>query len=538
MTANKDSQAERTKELQRVTYHATEQLAPAHKAVEETAWNLATKGDDESAAAHLEARTNANAKLADPERYLSVRRLTADSDGDDPKLARGLTLLEREMSTWQGHLDLRNDITQKEVALQHKFDTHRGTIDGKPHSDVELRRILTESHDVSLRKNAWEAVHHVGAAVADDVIALVKARNELAKANNYRDFFEMQLEQNELSEESLFSTLAKLEKATRAPFRTRRAVHDAERGRAFNLATEELKPWHYRHPQFQTVQAPDSLKLDAYYANEDLEVLAARFFDGLGMNVRDILKDADLAPREGKAQHAFCANVDRDKDIRVFANLEANEAGMRELLRTLGHAAYSRYIRQPWLLAKPAHSAMKEAVSMLMERQASELEFLLEYMDLPAFELTPLSGEIRRLQCFRMQAFVRWALVVIHFEQLLYANPERDDLNAQWWALKKKYQLIEPPADRDAPDWAAERHLALQPVYYPNYVFGELIASQLRQFIIEQARVGSIVDSLYAGELLIQEVFRHGAAVPWDTLVENATREPLNVDHFVREFTA
>ena len=36
--------------------------------------------------------------------------------------------------------------------------------------------------------------------------------------------------------------------------------------------------------------------------------------------------------------------------------------------------------------------------------------------------------------------FARWALVMLHFEKALYANPEQD-LNKLWWDIVERYQL-------------------------------------------------------------------------------------------------
>lgn len=532
--------AERVAERREFVERLTGQLAPLAKARAEAGWALATGGDEADSDALAAASVALERAIGDPEQYLTVRRLVSEDTprGEDPAVARSLALVEKWMIARQGEAKKREEIVAKEAALRRTYGTFRGTIDGKPHSGVELERILAESEDDALRKKAWEATKQVGEVVRPAVIELVKLRNEVARSQGYRDHYAMALELGELSEERLFATLGKLEKATRTPFRTRKAVYDAERARDLGVDLEKIQPWHYTNPFFQSVQVPESLSLDSEYENCDLEAVATRFFDGLGMNVRGVLEASDLYPREGKDEHAFCMHVDRKQDVRVLANLRPSERWMSTLLHELGHAAYDRYIDQPWLLSRPAHTLVTEAIAMLMGRQSIDLEFLLEYLELPAIKVTPLSGEIRRFQCFRMQAFTRWVLVMTHFERDLYADPDREDLDDRWWELKKKYQLVERPEGRTGADWAAKRHLALSPVYYQNYIYGELLASQLRHVVIERARTNSIVDSLYAGELLIQEVFRHGSLYRWDHLVERATGEPLNPDHFVREFTA
>ena len=91
------------------------------------------------------------------------------------------------------------------------------------------------------------------------------------------------------------------------------------------------------------------------------------------------------------------------------------------------------------------------------------------------------------------------------------------------------------PDDRRAPDWAAKIHLAAAPVYYQNYLYGELFASQLDATLRERA--GGLVDRAAAGALLRDEVFAPGASLRWDALVERATGAPLTADAMARALT-
>ena len=72
---------------------------------------------------------------------------------------------------------------------------------------------------------------------------------------------------------------------------------------------------------------------------------------------------------------------------------------------------------------------------------------------------------------------------MVRFEQELYSNPDQD-LNKLWWSLVEKYQFVEKPHKRAKADWAAKIHFTIAPVYYHNYMLGELLASQLHNYII------------------------------------------------------
>ena len=63
--------------------------------------------------------------------------------------------------------------------------------------------------------------------------------------------------------------------------------------------------------------------------------------------------------------------------------------------------------------------------------------------------------------------------MVFRFEKALYANPGQD-LNKVWWDLVEKYQEIKRPEGRNQPDYASKIHIVTVPVYYQNYMLGEL----------------------------------------------------------------
>ena len=75
---------------------------------------------------------------------------------------------------------------------------------------------------------------------------------------------------------------------------------------------------------------------------------------------------------------------------------------------------------------------------------------------------------------------------------------------------------------------------ALFPVYYQNYILGELCASQLKRYIV--ANLGGLVDNPKAGRFMAEQVFRPGAVRHWDEALEHATGERLNPRYFVEEF--
>ncbi len=71
-------------------------------------------------------------------------------------------------------------------------------------------------------------------------------------------------------------------------------------------------------------------------------------------------------------------------------------------------------------------------------------------------------------------------------------------------------------------------------MYYQNYLLGDLVALQLHDTIV--SRFGGVVGSADAGRFLTDEVFRHGASLRWDDLIERATGHRLSAEHLAAAF--
>jgi len=127
--------------------------------------------------------------------------------------------------------------------------------------------------------------------------------------------------------------------------------------------------------------------------------------------------------------------------------------------------------------------------------------------------------------------FARWVLVMTNFERALYEDPDRD-LDTLWWDLVERYQQVRRPDDRHEPDWAAKIHVVSAPVYYQNYLYGELVASQVQDALGGE---GALVDDTAAGTRLVERMFAPGASLRWDHLVEHATGAPLGARAFASQ---
>jgi peptidyl-dipeptidase A len=177
---------------------------------------------------------------------------------------------------------------------------------------------------------------------------------------------------------------------------------------------------------------------------------------------------------------------------------------------------------------------------MMFERFSKQRAFL-EKMGVSVENPAAFDAAAAKVQRNQLLIFSRWCQVMLRFEKAMYENPEQD-LNKLWWDLVEKYQLLKRPAGRNAPDYASKIHIVSAPVYYHNYMMGQLFASQLHHAIAREVLGGAEPrTALYngrpeVGAFLRKKVFEPGRTRDWDGLTEFATGERLNPKAFAADF--
>ena len=489
--------------------------------------------------AHVEATPERDRRRAELE--LELRRVKGDPDALagieaalqegvlDPLLRRQLEVLRLSFRGNQMDEERRVRLVQLMSSVESDFANYRPEIEGRAVSDNDIEHILRSSNDERLRRRAWEASKEIGGVVAGRVLELARLRNQAARDLGYADYYRMGLELQEISEQWLFEVMDELERLTEEPFQEWKGELDGRLARRF--ATDEVRPWHYADPFFQTPPPDGAVSLDGLLNEASAPALALETFAPWGVDLSEVLAASDLYPKGRKCQHAFCLHVDRMKgDVRILANVVPGERWIEIMLHESGHAAYDLCIetRLPYVLRRPAHTFVTEAVALLAGRLVRSPRWLVEVADVARAEVEEMQDRLARASAVQSLLFARWGLVVVHFERELYSDPEAD-LSERWWELVQRFQGVAPPG-RSHPDWAAKIHVAAAPVYYHNYLLGEVFASQLEALC--ERECGGLVGVSAAGELLRQRLFRPGALMRWDALIEETTGARLDVVPF------
>ena len=515
-----------------------DELARLYTQCNVAGWNLSTTGRDEYAAQAEAADLQLRLFLADRQRFETVNTLLAGSDLE-PAQRRQLKLVHDMMVENQLDKETLQQLVSKQIALQGITTKFRGTIDGREVNNKQIEEILRTSTDEDLRKKAWLASKQVGAVLEPGLIELIKLRNASAVKLGYSDYYDMSVQLQEFDSAWLMQTLESYRAQTDGLFRRVKDDIDQAVSKRLGVEPDRLMPWHMSDMFFQEAPRTTDIDLTVYFEGKGdhiIEELATKTYDAIGLDIRDIVARSDLYERPGKDQHAFCMNVDLKQDVRVLANLRPNESEMETLLHEMGHGCYDKYtdMSLPPILHQPAHIFTTEAVAMFFGRHARDPRWYRQIVGVSDADFARLQAELPRAIRNQILVSTRWMTHFALFERELYRTEKGD--SQLWYRGVHDIQYLNVPEERlTKPDWAAKYHFAMAPVYYHNYLLGEMLASQFDHTLRTKGDGSDLTPE--GGRWFVDNVFRPGATYPWNTMIERATGEPLNPSYLVQQFT-
>jgi peptidyl-dipeptidase A len=511
-------------------------------------WAANTTGSDKDFARKVKAQNKIDEALADRASFAEVKKLRDESkDIDDPVLRRAVAVLYLTYLEKQVDKDLLKKMVEKANAVEEAFNKFRAEVDGKKITDNEVRKVLKESTSSERREAVWEASKKVGAVVEKDLKELVKLRNESAKELGFKNYHALQLYLNEQDGDQLIKLFDELDELTREPFIAAKKEIDAQLAANVKIKVDQLRPWHYHDPFFQETPAVFKADIDEPFKKADLLALCHDFYKSIDLPIDRVIERSDLREKPGKSQHAFCTDIDREGDVRVLANIAQNNQWMSTLLHEFGHSVYSTNTNNipqklPYVLRLESHILTTEGVAMMFERLSKRRGWL-EKMNVAMADPAAFADAGDRTLRYQLLIFSRWCQVMLRFEKGMYENPDQD-LSDLWWGLVEKYQMVHRPDGRKAPDYASKIHIVSAPVYYHNYMMGELFASQVHHAIAREVYKGAdpntviYVGNKEVGEFMRKKVFAPGRTMTWNELTKNATGEPLTPKAFAEDFKA
>ncbi len=518
-------------------------IIPLSKDANLAYFNASVSGEEEDFQKASELQLKLSKIYTNKEEFEQLKKLKESNQINKQLLKRQLTIIYNLYAGNQFNEELLEKIIKISTKVEEKFSTFRARYNGKELTDNEIDDILRFSNDTDEMESAWRASKDVSREVYEDVIELVNLRNKSAKKAGYKNYHEMSLSLSEQNSDEIESLIDELNDLTKDEFEKLKNDIDVHLSKLYSISKEELMPWHYQDKYFQQGPKIFNVSLDNFFKEKNLVEITRNYFDSIGVEIDDLISKSDLFEKNGKYQHAYCTDIDRTGDIRVVCNVIPNYKWMGTLLHEYGHAIYDKYIspKLPWQLRTPPHIFTTEAIAMLFGRFASNPKWLQDVIGISDEEKDKIASDCFNSLRLEQLVFTRWIQVMYRFEKSMYENPDQD-LNKLWWDLVEKYQGLKKPEGRDEPDWASKIHVALYPAYYHNYMLGELLASQLYNYITQKVlRAENPGDQSFNGEIAVGDYLKHlffsyGSSYHWSELIEKATGEKLTPKYYAEQF--
>jgi peptidyl-dipeptidase A len=458
----------------------------------------------------------------------------------DTMLKRELTVLYQSFMGPQVEANRYKKLRFAETKLWQSFSAISVELKGKKYTGGQLDSIRKNSTDTAILRKVYTAYRDKGRQIAEDIIQMVKMRNDFAKDFGYSDYYQLALETKDQTPEKIKTLLDEIELKTHDQFFEAKSLVDNVLSKMYHVRIKDLRCYHYNDERSSYLPRKFSEKMDSLYLRSDPIRLASQFFSGIGLPVQDIIEKSDLKYRSGKSAGTSIFNVDFKNDLRMMATIKENSDGMRKIMHLCGHASHFKNISDtvPYLLKDP-NSVVAEGVASLFENMTLNDLWLKN-----EFDMDSISNQEYKLLCMhfmqvdRLYRFRR-LLVKSVFEREVYRNPDQD-LGALWYRLNEQYLGIRPPDDKNTTDWATTSYFTSFSCSVHNFVLADLFAGQLQHYIeknILNNRNPVFQNNKSVGQYLVSRVYKYGDLLPWEQLIEKSTGEPLNPSYFANYLT-
>jgi len=227
-----------------------EKVKPLAKQQSLAWWDAATTGESEDYDRASRITLKIRRIYSNPQEFALLKDWKESGQAREALSARQLDVLYRSYLGNQIEPEMLKTIVGLSTEIEENFSTFRGTIRGETGTDNEIKEILKNQTDSSERKQAWLAGKQVGAAVAEDLIRLVKLRNQVARKLGFENYHTMSLSTGEQDVDELDKIFTDLYELTNAPFAALKADLDKKLAANCGIEVSQLMPWHYHDPFF------------------------------------------------------------------------------------------------------------------------------------------------------------------------------------------------------------------------------------------------------------------------------------------------
>jgi len=552
------------KEAQAFIDSLSEVLEPLQTGAMQLFWEATSTGSDSLFNEYAESENKLMKIYNNPAAYQHIRKLSTKKI-KDPILAREIAVAYNEFLINQADTTAQKNLSDLFAELYTIFQNHIYKVGNREVPVGKLREKMRQSTDSAEREKTWKALKQTGPEIEGRFKQVVCLLNASARSLGFKNYYEQRLITQEEDPRLIEELVRQYAEGMREPYRLVKIKIDSTLAAKFKIKTSDLQAWHHPDPFASDSPFGQSPEIDQFYQDKDVVEIARRFFSEIGFDIDEIIRRSDLTERPAKYRQSYSLDITRQGDVRVMANISNDARGMNILMHELGHAVHfmnisrdlpyylldlptpSYYPRReifvnkelPYLLRDNTHFFIAEGVAAFFANLTTDPNWMEQMLGLTPEQKAEYIRQMREIRPARELYLGGWMLVMFYFEKALYENPEQD-LNKLWWDLVEKYQLIKRPEGRNEPDWACNFHLVILPLYYQNYLLGDVFAAQLLHAVAADQDLNSVAeirftDNKAIGDFLKGKVLSIGKRYRWDELVKRATGEELTVKYYLEQ---
>ncbi|HTD68010.1 MAG TPA: M2 family metallopeptidase [Candidatus Limnocylindria bacterium] len=432
-------------------------------------------------------------------------------------------------------------------------------LDGTNITVNQIDNLLQSSTNLEERRKVWETSKQSGPALKPGLMKLQKLRNGVAQELGHKDYFALQVASYQMTTDEMVKLQDEFMRELRPLFLQLHTYTKHELAKKYGQPVPKRIPAHWINNRWgqEWSGIVEAAKLDSYFTNKSPEWIvktAEDFYVGMGFPKlpQTFWSASDLYPikpgeQRKKNTHASCWHVDLDKDIRSLMSVEPNPWWFTTTHHELGHGYYfMAYTRPevPPLLRIGANPAFHEGMGELISLAAGQVPYLQTAGILPKDFKEDQTAFLLDNALAHSVPFIAWASgTMTHWEADVYAkNLPPEQWNARWWDYVKKFQGIEPPADRgeESCDAATKTHINDTPAYYYSYAIATVLKFQFhdhiaRKILKQPPQRCDYAGSKEAGKFL-QAIMAKGGTEDWRKVLRDATGENLSTRAMVEYF--
>lgn len=413
-----------------------------------------------------------------------------------------------------------HDRTNELVSI---LNTHRCTVNGREMASPEISRILLSEKDRDLRKKAYLARTQVNVPLVNaGFLHLLDLRKEFASEYGFPDYVHCQLEFQELNPNTFDSwkeevnSVLPLMKEIRSGFG------------AEIIGDSQVMPWDVDFISGKIAPELNQRVNMADYHNPISELFNMFGFDIAGMNIT-----YDIFPRKNKSEWGYNFPVETGVDSRILANVRDRYFEFGVLLHETGHAVHS-FVTEPEeiILNMGISDIVSEGVANLFGAFVNHEVFYSRFFD---ENLEETDKNFGRLKLWNRANQLR-SVSRILLDQALYRNriENIDDIHQLLWQTNMEV-LGEQPYARQ-PIWANTIHYTTHPIYFHNYLLGDLMCDMLKQVFQDREGVSDITDKpeLF-GRFILDQVIGVSGRYPFPELFRRISGEDISLKYLSQQ---